>query len=252
MSRCASVTSTPRPDSPSGRESASGSCCQRTRRGRPAPDPLDPYLTVALTDAWWGEWSARSTYGGGWSDEVQRSSITLKALTYAPTGGIVAAATTSLPEFLGGVRNWDYRFCWLRDAALSLDALMAAGYVEEATSWRDWVFRAVAGDPDDIQIMYGLGGERRLDEYELPHLTGYEGSAPVRIGNAASGQLQLDVYGELVDAIYRARELGMQPRAARGGRRPARSWAGSRSTGATPTTGSGRSAAVASSSCTRR
>ena len=177
----------------------------------PAPEAVDPYLIVAETDAWWTEWSSRSTYTGGWPDEVQRSLITLKALTYQPTGGIVAAATTSLPEFLGGVRNWDYRFCWLRDAALTLDALMAAGYVEEATSWRDWVYRAVAGDPGDIQIMYGLGGERRLDEYELPHLTGYEGSAPVRVGNAASGQLQLDVYGELVDAIYRARELGMQP-----------------------------------------
>jgi GH15 family glucan-1,4-alpha-glucosidase len=177
----------------------------------PPPEPIDPRLAVAETDAWWRVWSERSTYAGGWPDEVQRSLITLKALTYAPTGGIVAAATTSLPEFLGGVRNWDYRYCWLRDAALSLDALMAAGYVEEATSWRDWVLRAVAGDPDDIQIMYGIGGERRLDEYELPHLAGYEGSSPVRVGNAASGQLQLDVYGELVDAIYRARELGMAP-----------------------------------------
>jgi GH15 family glucan-1,4-alpha-glucosidase len=177
----------------------------------PAPEPIDPILAVAEVDAWWRVWSERSTYAGGWPDEVQRSLITLKALTYAPTGGIVAAATTSLPEFLGGVRNWDYRYCWLRDAALSLDALMAAGYVEEAESWRDWVLRAVAGDPDAIQIMYGIGGERRLDEYELPHLAGYEGSSPVRIGNAASGQLQLDVYGELVDAIYRARELGMAP-----------------------------------------
>ena len=115
------------------------------------------------TAAWWTEWSDRSSYGGDWADEVHRSLILLKALIFAPTGGIVAAATTSLPEFLGGVRNWDYRFCWLRDAALTLDALMSAGYVEEATAWRDWVFRAVAGDPDDIQIMYGLGGERRLD-----------------------------------------------------------------------------------------
>ena len=163
------------------------------------------------TDAWWREWAGRSTYDGRWAEEVERSLITLKALTFAPTGGIVAAATTSLPEFLGGVRNWDYRFCWLRDAALTLDALMTASYVEEATSWRDWVVRAVAGDPEDIQIMYGLGGERRLDEYELPHLDGYEGSAPVRIGNAASGQLQLDVYGELIDAIYQAHELGMPP-----------------------------------------
>ena len=176
-----------------------------------SPDPVDAAATMEATDAWWREWSGRSTYSGGWADEVQRSLITLKALIYAPSGGIVAAATTSLPEFVGGVRNWDYRYCWLRDASLTLDALMAAGYVEEATAWRDWVVRAVAGDPEDIQIMYGLGGERRLDEYELPHLKGYEGSAPVRIGNAASGQLQLDVYGEVIDAIYRAQQLGMPP-----------------------------------------
>jgi GH15 family glucan-1,4-alpha-glucosidase len=176
-----------------------------------APDAIDPVEALNATVQWWQEWSGRSTYRGGWQYEVERSLITLKALTYAPTGGIVAAATTSLPESLGGIRNWDYRFCWLRDAALSLDALMAAGYVEEATAWRDWVVRAVAGDPEDIQIMYGLGGERRLDEFELPHLAGYEGSRPVRIGNAASGQRQLDVYGELADAIYQARELGMAP-----------------------------------------
>ncbi len=175
----------------------------------PSPDPVDAAATMEATDAWWREWSGRSTYSGGWADEVQRSLITLKALIYAPSGGIVAAATTSLPEFLGGVRNWDYRYCWLRDAALTLGALMAAGYVEEATAWRDWVIRAVAGDPEDIQIMYGLGGERRLDEYELPHLAGYEGSAPVRVGNAASGQLQLDVYGEVIEAIYLAQQLGM-------------------------------------------
>jgi GH15 family glucan-1,4-alpha-glucosidase len=172
-------------------------------------EPIDPFATVELTDDWWCEWAGRSTYDGRWADEVERSLITLKALTFAPTGGIVAAATTSLPEFLGGVRNWDYRFCWLRDAALTLAALMTAGYVQEATDWRDWVVRAVAGDPEDIQIMYGLGGERRLDEYELPHLEGYEGSAPVRVGNAASGQLQLDVYGEVIEAIYLAQQLGM-------------------------------------------
>ena len=176
----------------------------------PAPSPVDPIERVDATDAWWREWSGRSTYSGDWADEVERSLIILKGLIYAPSGGIVAAATTSLPEFLGGVRNWDYRYSWMRDASLTLDALMAGGYVEEATAWRDWGVRAVAGDPDDIQIMYGIGGERRLDEYELPHLAGYEGSAPVRVGNAASGQLQLDVYGELVDAIYRARELGMR------------------------------------------
>jgi GH15 family glucan-1,4-alpha-glucosidase len=176
-----------------------------------APPPIDAVDAVAETEAWWRAWSGRSTYKGAWKDEVERSLITLKALTYAPTGGLVAAPTTSLPEFLGGVRNWDYRFCWIRDAALALDALMAAGYVEEATKWRDWVIRAVAGDPEDLQIMYGIGGERRLDEYELGWLPGYEGSAPVRVGNAASGQLQLDVYGELADAIYRARRLGMTP-----------------------------------------
>jgi GH15 family glucan-1,4-alpha-glucosidase len=173
------------------------------------PLPIEAARAIEDTDAWWREWSARSTYEGEWGEEVERSLITLKALTYEPTGGVVAAPTTSLPEYLGGVRNWDYRFCWLRDAALTLDSLMAAGYVDEATKWRDWVIRAVAGDPEDLQIMYGVAGERRLDEYELPWLTGYEGSAPVRVGNAASGQLQLDVYGELTDAIYRARQLGM-------------------------------------------
>lgn len=176
-----------------------------------APPPMDPVAACAETDAWWRAWSGKSTYKGAWRDEVERSLITLKALTYAPTGGIVAAVTTSLPEFIGGVRNWDYRFCWIRDAALALESLMAAGYVEEATQWRDWVIRAVAGDPEDLQIMYGLGGERRLDEYELPWLPGYEGSKPVRVGNAASGQLQLDVYGELIDAIHCARQLGMAP-----------------------------------------
>jgi GH15 family glucan-1,4-alpha-glucosidase len=175
------------------------------------PPEIDPVVELAETETWWREWSRRSTYSGGWADEVERSLITLKALTYEPTGGIVAAATTSLPEFLGGVRNWDYRYCWLRDASLSLDALMAAGYVEEAVSWRDWVLRAVAGDPEDIQIMYGIRGERRLDEYELEWLRGYEHSRPVRIGNAASGQLQLDVYGEVIDALYKARHLGMAP-----------------------------------------
>jgi GH15 family glucan-1,4-alpha-glucosidase len=177
----------------------------------PAPASADAADVVAETDAWWREWTGRSTYRGGWADEVERSLITLKALTYAPTGGIVAAPTTSLPEWLGGVRNWDYRYCWIRDAALTLGAMMAAGYVEEATEWRDWVIRAVAGDPEDLQIMYGVAGERRLEEYELDWLPGYEGSAPVRVGNAASGQLQLDVYGELVDAIFRARQLGMLP-----------------------------------------
>jgi GH15 family glucan-1,4-alpha-glucosidase len=175
------------------------------------PPPIDPVATVAETQEWWLEWSGRSTYAGGWADEVERSLITLKALTYQPTGGIVAAPTTSLPEFLGGVRNWDYRYCWLRDAALTLDSLMAAGYVQEATDWRDWLLRAVAGDPEELQIMYGLTGERRLDEYELQWLPGYESSSPVRVGNAASGQLQLDVYGEFTDAMFMARQLGAPP-----------------------------------------
>jgi GH15 family glucan-1,4-alpha-glucosidase len=178
---------------------------------QPAPSPIDAATAAGDTEEWWREWAGRSTYAGDWADVVERSLITLKALTFEPTGGIVAAPTTSLPEFLGGVRNWDYRYCWIRDAALTLDALMDAGYVSEAESWRDWIIRAVAGDPEDLQIMYGLSGERRLDEYELDWLPGYEGSAPVRVGNAASGQLQLDVYGELSDALYRARELGMPP-----------------------------------------
>jgi GH15 family glucan-1,4-alpha-glucosidase len=175
------------------------------------PAPIDGVATLAETERWWREWSGRSTYRGLWADPVERSLITLKALTYEPTGGIVAAPTTSLPEFLGGVRNWDYRYCWLRDAALTLDALMGAGYVAEATRWRDWALRAVAGGPEDLQIMYGIGGERRLDEYELHWLKGYEDSRPVRVGNAASGQLQLDVYGEITDAMFRARQLGMPP-----------------------------------------
>jgi GH15 family glucan-1,4-alpha-glucosidase len=175
------------------------------------PALIEPAATIADTEAWWREWSGRSTYRGPWAEPVERSLIMLKVLTYEPTGGIVAAATTSLPEFIGGVRNWDYRFCWLRDAALTLDALMSAGYVEEAVKWRDWTLRAVAGDPEDLQIMYGLGGERRLDEYELPWLPGYERSRPVRVGNAASGQRQLDVYGEVTDAMFQARRLGMTP-----------------------------------------
>jgi GH15 family glucan-1,4-alpha-glucosidase len=138
-----------------------------------------------------------------------RSLITLKALTYAPTGGIVAAATTSLPEQLGGVRNWDYRFCWLRDATFTLYSLMQSGFTEEASTWIEWLLRAIAGDPGQMQIMYGVAGERRLTEFELRHLPGYEKSSPVRIGNAASEQLQLDVYGEILDAMHLARTVGI-------------------------------------------
>ena len=173
------------------------------------PAPVNPRAAYDATARWWQQWSGQSTVRGEHADAVTRSLITLKALTYAPTGGIVAAPTTSLPEQLGGVRNWDYRFCWLRDATLTLLALMDAGFFEEAQAWRDWVVRAVAGSPTDMQIMYGIAGERRLSEWEVGWLPGYEGSRPVRIGNAAYGQLQLDVYGELMDAMHHARRAGL-------------------------------------------
>jgi len=173
------------------------------------PEPIHPEEALVTTVDFWEEWASRCTYEGRWHDAVHRSLLTLKALTFAPTGGIVAAPTTSLPEWIGGVRNWDYRFCWLRDATLTLLALVRAGYVEEAGAWRDWLLRAIAGSPDDVQIMYGVAGERRLVELELPWLAGYEGSQPVRIGNGASGQRQLDVYGEVVDALYTARCQGL-------------------------------------------
>ena len=174
-----------------------------------APRAIDPHRAVAETEAWWREWSSRSTYEGEWHDAVERSVVVLKALTYAPTGGIVAAPTTSLPEQLGGVRNWDYRYCWVRDATFALYALMMAGYTGEARAWRDWLVRAVAGQPEQMQIMYGVAGERRLTELELGWLPGYEGSAPVRIGNGAALQYQLDVYGELMDALHQARRAGI-------------------------------------------
>jgi GH15 family glucan-1,4-alpha-glucosidase len=179
------------------------------------PPPLDAYYAINLTDAYWKEWAARCTYDGPYRDAVVRSLITLKALTYEPTGGIVAAATTSLPEAVGGSRNWDYRYCWLRDATLTLESFMRGGYFDEAMAWRDWLLRAVAGDVSRLQIMYGPAGERRLEEWEAPWLSGYENSAPVRIGNAASGQYQLDVYGEVMSALYAsARSEGVQSRAA--------------------------------------
>ena len=168
--------------------------------------------SLAATEAFWTEWAARSQSQGEWGEAVTRSLITLKALTYAPTGGIVAAPTTSLPEQLGGARNWDYRYCWLRDATLTLLALMNAGYYDEARDWRDWLLRAAAGAPSQLQIMYGLAGERRLPEFEIPWLPGYEDSQPVRIGNAAHGQLQLDVYGEVMDALHQARRGGLVAR----------------------------------------
>jgi len=175
------------------------------------PERIDPEVALAETEAFWREWNERSKldFPDEWRDVIQRSLMVLKALTYAPTGGIVAAPTTSLPEHIGGVRNWDYRYCWLRDATLTLLALLNADYKEEARAWRQWLLRAVAGDPADIQIMYGVGGQRRLPELELPWLPGYEGSAPVRIGNAASEQLQVDVFGEVMDALYQARVHGL-------------------------------------------
>jgi GH15 family glucan-1,4-alpha-glucosidase len=172
---------------------------------------VDPLAAVEETAAWWEHWSGKCTYDGEWPEQVLRSLITLKALTFAPSGGIVAAATTSLPEQIGGVRNWDYRYCWLRDATFTLYAFLVGGYTEEAVAWRNWLLRAVAGDPADLQIMYGAAGERRLAEFELPWLAGYECSAPVRVGNAAAEQLQLDVYGELMDAMYVALRAGVEP-----------------------------------------
>ena len=176
-----------------------------------APAEIDPEVALSETEAFWREWNdACQVKLQPESHEVlQRSLMVLKALTYAPTGGIVAAPTTSLPESIGGIRNWDYRYCWLRDASLTLDALIAAGRPEIAKLWRGWLLRAVAGDPEDLQIMYGVAGERRLIELELPWLQGYEGSAPVRIGNAASEQLQIDVFGEVMDALFLARMHGL-------------------------------------------
>ncbi len=175
----------------------------------PTSEPIDAFVAVDDTVDWWTEWSSRSTYTGEWHDAVSRSLVTLKALTFAPSGGIVAAVTTSLPEQLGGVRNWDYRYCWLRDATFTLYALMSAGQLAEARAWRDWLLRAIAGAPGDMQIMYGCAGERRLLEFEVPWLPGYENSAPVRVGNAAVDQFQLDVYGEVMDALHQARRNGV-------------------------------------------
>src|SRR5262245_19014071 len=177
---------------------------------REVPPPIDANAALEETEEAWRPWAGRCSYAGEWTDAVQRSLITLKSLTYAPTGGIVAAPTTSLPERLGGVRNWDYRHCWLRDATLTLLALMNSGYYDEARAWRAWLLRAAAGSPADIQIMYGVAGERCLDEREVPWLGGYENSKPVRIGNAAADQLQLDVYGEVADALHHAHLGGVE------------------------------------------
>ena len=176
---------------------------------RPPPRAVDPLAALEATETFWTRWSSRCRYKGKWSDQVNRSLITLKALTYAPTGGIIAAPTTSLPEQVGGPRNWDYRFCWLRDASLTLSALMSCGYYDEAVAWRDWLLRAVAGSPEQMQVLYGIAGERRIHEWEVPWLPGYRDSRPVRIGNAAFQQRQLDVYGELMGALHQARSGGL-------------------------------------------
>jgi GH15 family glucan-1,4-alpha-glucosidase len=173
------------------------------------PRAIDPEKALVETEAFWNRWCEQCKVTGEWAGPVRRSLITLKALTYHPTGGIVAAPTTSLPERLGGVRNWDYRFCWLRDATLTLLAMMNGGYFEEARRWREWLLRAVAGSPAQMQIMYGVAGERRLSEWNIPWLPGYEGAAPVRIGNGAAPQLQLDVYGEVIDALYQGCKGGL-------------------------------------------
>jgi GH15 family glucan-1,4-alpha-glucosidase len=175
------------------------------------PKPVKVEAAIRKTEKWWREWSDRCTYKGKWRDAVLRSLITLKGLTFLPTGGIVASPTTSLPELLGGVRNWDYRFCWVRDSTLTLQALVNAGYLDEAREWREWLLRAVAGSPAELNILYGLHGERRLTELELPWLMGYEKSAPVRIGNAAYTQFQLDIFGEVVNTLFQAREAGLAP-----------------------------------------
>jgi GH15 family glucan-1,4-alpha-glucosidase len=173
--------------------------------------PVDPFQELEEADKLWHKWSGRSSLHPRWQEPVERSLITLKALQYRPSGGIIASPTTSLPEKLGGVRNWDYRFCWLRDAAFALNALLLAGYIEEATQWREWLLRAVAGSAKDLQILYGITGVRRLDEYEISWLPGYQGAAPVRVGNAASKQCQLDVYGEVMDTLHLARVSGLDP-----------------------------------------
>ncbi len=179
------------------------------RSSQPPPPGVDAAAAVAQAEAWWRSWLGTCSYQGPWKEAVTRSLITLKALTYSPSGGIVAAATTSLPERLGGVRNWDYRYCWLRDATFTLYALMLGGFHEEARAWRDWLLRAVAGDPSQLQIMYGVEGERRLPELILDWLPGYAGSVPVREGNGAVDQLQLDVYGEVMDALHQGRRAGL-------------------------------------------
>jgi len=176
----------------------------------PEPSAVEPESALEATERWWRGWSEQCCYDGEWREDVVRSLITLKALTYAPTGGLVAAPTTSLPEKIGGVRNWDYRYCWLRDATFALYALMTGGYVDEARAWREWLLRAIAGDPAQAQVLYGVAGERLVPEWNVSWLPGYEGSAPARVGNAASAQFQLDILGEVTDALHYARRVGLE------------------------------------------
>jgi len=178
---------------------------------QPEPATIDIGSAIQKTESWWREWSNRCSYEGKWRDAILRSLVTLKGLTFLPTGGIVAAPTTSLPELIGGVRNWDYRFCWVRDATLTLQSMLYAGYLDEAREWREWLLRAVAGSPSELNILYGLHGERRLTELELPWLPGYENSAPVRTGNAAYKQYQLDIFGEVANTLFQARQAGLGP-----------------------------------------
>jgi GH15 family glucan-1,4-alpha-glucosidase len=218
-----------------------------------APPPaIDPFDALERTEVGWRKWSDRCPDVGPWTDAVKRSLITLKALTYAPTGGMVAAPTTSLPEHPGGVRNWDYRYCWLRDATFTLLAFMHLGYHEEARAWRDWLIRALAGSPSQMQIMYGVGGERWLPELVVSWLPGYEKSAPVRIGNAAYEQLQLDVFGEMADAMFQALKAGMEPSPRARASCGRWSWTIWRRRGESPMKAFGRCAAGRSTSSTPR
>ena len=207
----AAFVATHLPSHEAARQGARWGTGPHPRAGGRVDPAADPRRALADTLSFWSGWIARCAYRGRWEQEVRRSLVLLKALTYAPSGGIVAAATTSLPEEIGGVRNWDYRFCWLRDAAFTLQALLGAGFEAEAKAWREWLVRAVAGDPSKLQIMYGVDGTRRLPELELPWLRGYHGSAPVREGNEAVNQLQIDVWGEVLDGLHLARETGLEP-----------------------------------------
>lgn len=219
------------------------------------PPAIDPDEALQRTTAFWHGWARRCTDVGPWTQQVKRSLVVLKGLSYLPTGGIVAAPTASLPEHLGGTRNWDYRYCWLRDSVFTLIALLQAGYRDEASAFRDWVQRAIAGSPDQLQALYGIAGERRLQEWEAHWLPGYEGSAPVRIGNGAVDQFQLDVYGELIGAFHYAREKACRRRPMTTALRPrcwSTSWRCSKTCGARPTKASGKCATNAATSCIPR